>query len=160
MRGRKPQPTALKLLRGNPGRRPLNRSEPVPRAGAMTCPRHLDAVARREWKRVVKAAPPALLTPLDAAVLAMYCDAYSRAVVAREHLPDSATWVNCTARGYEQPSPWLGILGRAETMLLKAAGELGFTPSARSRVHLSDAAAGASLEELLTGIPAPADDTA
>jgi hypothetical protein len=28
MRGRKPKPTHLKLLEGNPGRRPLNTGEP------------------------------------------------------------------------------------------------------------------------------------
>ena len=30
MRGRKPTPTHLKLVRGNPGKRPLNASEPKP----------------------------------------------------------------------------------------------------------------------------------
>ena len=30
MRGRKPVPTALKKLRGNPGKRPLNDAEPKP----------------------------------------------------------------------------------------------------------------------------------
>ena len=28
--GRKPTPTNLKVLKGNPGRRPLNKDEPVP----------------------------------------------------------------------------------------------------------------------------------
>ena len=30
MRGRKPKPTRLKVIDGNPGRRPLNKREPVP----------------------------------------------------------------------------------------------------------------------------------
>ncbi len=30
MRGRKPKPTALKLVSGNPGHRPLNTREPKP----------------------------------------------------------------------------------------------------------------------------------
>jgi hypothetical protein len=30
MRGRRPKPTRLKLLTGNPGKHPLNRSEPKP----------------------------------------------------------------------------------------------------------------------------------
>ena len=29
-RGRKPKPTAVKVLEGNPGKRPLNMYEPVP----------------------------------------------------------------------------------------------------------------------------------
>ncbi|MEQ8198694.1 MAG: phage terminase small subunit P27 family, partial [Clostridiaceae bacterium] len=29
-RGRKPKPTAIKVLEGNPGKRPLNKNEPKP----------------------------------------------------------------------------------------------------------------------------------
>ena len=36
-RGRKPKPTALKLLEGNPGNRPLNIAEPRP-TGVPNCP--------------------------------------------------------------------------------------------------------------------------
>lgn len=32
-RGRKPKPTALKLLEGNPGKRPINANEPIPPKG-------------------------------------------------------------------------------------------------------------------------------
>ncbi len=32
-RGPAPKPTALRILEGNPGKRPLNASEPRPRAG-------------------------------------------------------------------------------------------------------------------------------
>ena len=34
MAGRPPKPTALKILQGNPGRRPLNQQEPKPGIGA------------------------------------------------------------------------------------------------------------------------------
>ena len=34
MRGRRPKPTALKLIEGNPGKRPLPRDEPTPPVGA------------------------------------------------------------------------------------------------------------------------------
>jgi len=30
MAGRKPKPTALKIIEGNPGKRPLNKNEPKP----------------------------------------------------------------------------------------------------------------------------------
>ena len=37
-RGRKPKPTALKVLEGNPGKRPLNDHEPIPPKGELKCP--------------------------------------------------------------------------------------------------------------------------
>ena len=38
MAGRKPKPTALKKLEGNPGKRKLNNKEPVPDKGMPDCP--------------------------------------------------------------------------------------------------------------------------
>lgn len=37
MAGRKPKPTAVKKLEGNPGKRKLNSKEPVPTKGMSTC---------------------------------------------------------------------------------------------------------------------------
>ncbi len=39
MKGRKPKPTALKLLEGNPGKRKLNADEPSPRGTTVRCER-------------------------------------------------------------------------------------------------------------------------
>lgn len=41
-RGRKPKPTAIKELEGNPGKRPLNANEPRPERKAPRCPAWLD----------------------------------------------------------------------------------------------------------------------
>ncbi len=50
MRGRKPVPTALKVVRGNPGKRALNtrEAEPAPPA-TLTPPDWLAEDAKREW---------------------------------------------------------------------------------------------------------------
>jgi phage terminase small subunit len=83
MRGRKPKPTHLKLVQGNPGRRPLNKQEAKPRRTVPTCPGHLNAVARREWRRVVPLlAECGLLTEVDRAPRAAYCQAWGRWVEA------------------------------------------------------------------------------
>jgi phage terminase small subunit len=55
MRGRRPKPTRLKLLTGNPGKRPLNETEPRPEAAIPECPVVLGPVARQEWDRLVLA---------------------------------------------------------------------------------------------------------
>lgn len=38
MAGRKPKPTAVKKLEGSPGKRKLNKKEPVPSKGMPECP--------------------------------------------------------------------------------------------------------------------------
>ena len=51
-RGRKPKPTALKKLEGNPGKRPLNELEPMPQVTMLRCPNWLEPEAKKEWRRL------------------------------------------------------------------------------------------------------------
>ena len=51
-RGRTPKPTALKKLEGNPGKRPLNELEPMPRVSMLRCPNWLEPEAKKEWRRL------------------------------------------------------------------------------------------------------------
>lgn len=79
MRGRKPIPTEIKRARGNPGKRPLNELEPKPSRGQPPCPAFLDEVGRAEWERVTALlARSNVLSEMDGAVLAAYCQAFSR----------------------------------------------------------------------------------
>ncbi len=50
MPGRKPTPTALKLLKGNPGKRPLPENEPNPQ-GEVKKPVFVKHRATRIWKQ-------------------------------------------------------------------------------------------------------------
>lgn len=43
MAGRRPTPTHLKLVAGNPGKRPLNNDEPTPKTGFPSPPSHFDS---------------------------------------------------------------------------------------------------------------------
>ena len=74
MRGRKPKPTTLKLLDGNPGKRTINDREPAALAGVPEPPGWLDDEARAEWFRMVKMlGDMRLLSPADHAMLEAYC---------------------------------------------------------------------------------------
>jgi len=87
MRGPKPKPTALKMVMGNPGKRRLNHLEPKPRLVIPTCPAHLQPTAKAEWKRLARQMHQlGVLSELDRAVLAAYCQAYSRWVEAERRL--------------------------------------------------------------------------
>lgn len=137
MRGRKPQPTSLKVIRGNPGRRPLNESEPDHPAIESDCPDDLvDPVARAEWDRVT----PQLIqcgqvTTMDRATLIGYCLKYAQwkalEAEARNH-----PFIVKSPNGYPIPNPALGMANKVFSLMLKAAAELGITPSSRSRVSV------------------------
>ena len=71
MRGRKPKPTALKLIEGNPGKRAINGQEPMPPASLPDCPQHLTTEARAEWQRLAEILNGiGLLTQVDRAAMA------------------------------------------------------------------------------------------
>jgi phage terminase small subunit len=73
--GRRPQPSALRVLRGNPGKRKPNANEPKPPAGSVTKPRALSAEAALVWDEL---APICLamktLTPADVRVFRTMCE--------------------------------------------------------------------------------------
>ncbi len=72
--GRRPAPTALKVLRGNPGKRRLNADEPIPPVGDVQKPT-LSITAGFVWDEL---APLALamgtLTRADVSAFAMLCE--------------------------------------------------------------------------------------
>src|SRR5512132_3034580 len=54
--GRRPQPTALKVLRGNPGKRKPSEFEPVPMAGEVVKPEGLSRGASAVWDELAPVA--------------------------------------------------------------------------------------------------------
>lgn len=132
--GRPPKPLALKILEGNPGHRPLNRYEPKPRPIAPPCPRWLEPEAKREWKRISRELEAlGLLTVIDRAVLAGYCQAWARWRAAEEVLTREGTTFT-TPNGYRQQRPEVSIAQKSLQLVAKFATEFGLTPSARTRL--------------------------
>jgi P27 family predicted phage terminase small subunit len=108
-RGRKPKPTALKVLEGNPGKRPLNKNEPQPERKAPRCPSWLEPEAKKEWKRMAKTLETiGVLTQVDKAAFAGYCQAYARWKEAEEFLSKHGT-IFKTPSGYIQQVPQVSI---------------------------------------------------
>ena len=138
MRGRKPKPTVLKVLSGNPGKRKLNHDEPIA-AGIPDCPEFLDAVAKEEWNRCVKVlAEMGVLTKADRAALAGYCVAYSRWVEAEALVKRYGMIVKSPEKGFPMKSPYLTVADQALESRRKLMVEFGMTPSSRSRLKMSD----------------------
>ena len=99
---RKPKPTALKELEGNPGKRALNDKEPKPPKKAPRCPSWLEQEAKKEWRRMGKLLEQmGILTEMDMAAFAGYCQAYARWKEAEEFITQHGTMIR-TPNGYLQ----------------------------------------------------------
>jgi P27 family predicted phage terminase small subunit len=133
-----PLPSALKRLRGNPGRRRLNEHEPQPRS-ARKCPEPppwLTPYALERWREV---APElfalGLLTVADVGALAIHCSHYGRWRQAEEQIARMPELVATTERG-RVADPLVAIAGRAAKDALSSGNEFGLTPSSRTRVRV------------------------
>ena len=151
-KGRKPKPTAIKKLEGNPGKRPLNLYEPVPEEKMPDCPDWLEEEAKEEWDRL---AEPmfrlGILSELDMAPFAIYCQAYARWKEAEEFISQHGSIVK-TKNGFWQQVPQVTISHANQKIMLQAASEFGLTPSSRSRIIAgNDMSDQASEMELILG---------
>jgi P27 family predicted phage terminase small subunit len=134
-RGRRPTPTALKIVKGNPGKRPLPRDEPQPSPDTLARPpRHLDRVAAAEWRRLSREfAALEMLTALDRGSLELLVTAWSRWRRAEGKVAELGE-VIATTNGILVTNPWLTISNRAHEQYRKLAPEFGMTPAARPRL--------------------------
>jgi P27 family predicted phage terminase small subunit len=149
MRGRKPRPTRLKVIDGNPGKRPINPHEPVPVVRVPTCPAHLNPSAKAEWRRIASQMHAlGIITDLDRAALAAYCQAYGRWVEAERKLKETPMLLKLPS-GVIQQSPWLAISNKQLELMLKYSSELGLSPVSRSRVEVRPPATRSKFEGLL-----------
>ena len=153
MAGRKPKPTAVKELLGNPGKRPLNHNEPK-FTGVPLCPSWLPASAKTEWKRIVEQLSDLdMLRSTDQAALAAYCVSYARwmkaeQLVTKEGQTTKQPLVDKTGLPLLDPKgkvlykiirhPATIIAKDERASMLKAASLFGFDPSSRSRVQLPE----------------------
>ena len=83
MRGRKPKPTVLKLITGNPGKRPLNKQEPKvePVTGEIKPPEHLKGAAVEEWNiQIAYLTKNGVIGANELSILADYCYLYGKFV--------------------------------------------------------------------------------
>jgi P27 family predicted phage terminase small subunit len=174
MRGRKPTPTALKVIAGNPGKRKLRLDEFKPYAEIPRPPKSLKGEALKEWKRVTtELALYNMIAAVDRGALAMLCTTWARYVQAEEMIekaaqtaPGSYGMFVKTPNGFPIQSPWLAVSNKAMEQYKAWCAEFGLTPSARSRLPvqtsqlaLFDVNAEASKATGTNGAPPPAPTT-
>jgi P27 family predicted phage terminase small subunit len=146
-RGRRPKPTHLKLLTGNPGKRPIQPDpvQPVTPPAPLEPPTSLLPDARAEWQRLAPSLTQlGLLTDLDWASFAAYCQAFGRwaqaeallAILAEQDPTGRSAMLVRTRAGGVTPNPLIWVARNAANDLVRLGAEFGLTPSARSRLAL------------------------
>jgi P27 family predicted phage terminase small subunit len=143
VRGRKPLPTYLKLLSGNAGRRPINDAEPIPEGDLVAAPEWMTEEQRKVWDVAIADAPPGLLRRLDASILVVWVIAKDLHRDASEKIARYGAVIKAPGSGIPMQSPYVGVLNRQAQIMLKAASEMGFSPSSRSRVKVEGRKPGA-----------------
>ena len=139
MQGPKPKPTKLKLVTGNPGRRPLNDREATPRTVIPDPPDMLKDEALAEWRRItVLLAEVGLIAKLDRAVIAGYCQAWARWVECERQLVNTGLIIKAP-NGFPMYSPYLTAANKALDQVRQLSEQIGLSGSARSRIRASDA---------------------
>lgn len=133
--GRPPTPTLLKLLRGNPGHRTINKQEPEIAVQVPQCPSELSPRAKKEWRRISKILIQAkILTPADRAALSSYCQYWAIWIEAVAKVNTQGAVV--TKPGSVDPivNPFLVVARTAHDQMKAMMGELGLSASSRSRI--------------------------
>lgn len=140
MKGRKPKPTHLHLINGNPGRRPRNKTEPKPPKGIPNCPEHVSDRGKLAWGMMaVKLDQMGVLTYADAWALEQLAENYAEILEWRTIIVDEGRMIEQTMSDGETTRrvvhPGCIALSDAEKRFRAMMAEFGLTPSARSRVN-------------------------
>jgi len=146
-------PTHLKIIRGNPGCRPLNQNEPRPKGDLKEAPDYFDEELKTVWQYAIDNAPPGLLKKLDASVLETWCVAHVLHRRALVELNKFGLLMKAPNSGLPIQSPYLPIVNRQALIMLRSVDHLGFSPASRTRIQLGLPAPGAGTdwEEIATG---------
>jgi len=136
MRGRKPIPTHLKILNGKMTEFP--KTEPLPIGELDLAPEWMSEEQKSSWEYAIAHAPVGLLKKLDRSVLAAWViaeDLHRQAVL---QVNKAGMVMRSPVKGEIIQNPYLPIVNRQAQIMMKSGAELGFTPSSRSRVSMSE----------------------
>ncbi|HHY92912.1 MAG TPA: phage terminase small subunit P27 family, partial [Firmicutes bacterium] len=142
------KPTALKILEGNPGKRPLPQNEPKPEPVAPKCPSRLPAAAKRHWKALApKLEKLGLLTEVDGQAFADYCLCLARLEEAEKDIEERGLLVEGDRGKVKNPAAQLAREYRAA--LQKWAARFGLDPQSRAGLDIPKADDEDELEQFL-----------
>lgn len=133
-----PKPTPLKILAGNPGKRPLPKDEPKLKVARPRIPAGLGKHGRAEWKRIVPLLMQMrVLTLKDRSALQAYCESWQEFIEARDHVRKhgqvyQSEQVNGALVWKRNPASQ--VMVEQSRLLLAYMQSFGLTPSSQSKV--------------------------
>jgi P27 family predicted phage terminase small subunit len=140
MASSRPQPTSLKISRGNPGKRPLNNREPQPSRELPPPPNKLSPAAREVWHSLApELNRTGVLTKIDINAFTRYCVNVVKWWACHDFL--EANGSDLVTRDEEGrvtgvvPYPHTKRMREYEIMLLRYEDSFGMTPSSRTKIH-------------------------
>lgn len=150
--GRKATPTHLKLLSGNPGKRPINHDEPQVDGDLRTVPppKGLGTEAKKMWKRMLENSPHGMLKNLDQAELMRFCIAHESYIKAYEMVKTQGE-VILNRHGDQKTNPWLAVMIKQGEIMASSGSNLGFSPVSRSKIKIQSGAKPKSKFTVLEG---------
>lgn len=149
IRGKKPKPTKLKIMEGNPGKRPLNLNEPKPLLIAPECPKELSHKAKEIWNRFYpEMERTGILAYIDEMAFTGLCQNYAIYLETEKFLEEKGRTYK-TRRGKIKTRPEVYISNNALNFVKAFAVEFGLTPSSRGRISLPSGTLDDELEKLL-----------
>lgn len=133
--GRKPKPTALKLIEGNPGGRQLNEAEPKPIAVFQPpAPEHFNYIEEAKWHEMTaKLAAVGVLTELDLDALELYVIEWVAMFQALTDLRERGKMLR-TANGSTMWNPSWAQYKHSQKVCRSLQSEFGLTPSSRTGI--------------------------
>jgi P27 family predicted phage terminase small subunit len=141
-----PKPTALKLLEGNRGKRPLPENEPKPMNVAPAMEMDIDTQAKKIWKRLSPLLEKlGLLTEIDGSAFAILCQIRARLVAIHRFIKkENKSLVQQSERPapdggvyYEyKASAYVNLEMKYYELFRKYASDFGLSPRGRTGLQV------------------------
>jgi P27 family predicted phage terminase small subunit len=137
------KPTALKVLEGNPGKRPLPQNEPKPKPIAPECPEWLIGEGKKMWNRLSSEMERiGLLTVIDGEAFAAACQAWKIFVECQQYINNNGLTYEYENKGgavNEIERPQVKIGQKSLDQFRAFCSEFGLSPAARTRIEVKPA---------------------
>lgn len=139
MSGPPKTPTHLRLVRGNPSKRPINQNEPKPPPGVPPTPKHFSKQEKYWFNRLGEDLNcMGVITTLDGMALELLIGAYvewrsHRDILEKEG--ETYTTISATGDKLIKAHPRVAMMADAWKRLRGMMAEFGMTPASRSKVN-------------------------